>query len=141
MAASQHQGARLDSRVSTSRRGARQPRLSIKARGSTAASQHQGARVETRASVVTVLVMGPVTAHVAGKLTPYCGVFLGGTYAPETSINSLVAMKKGSDLFLGKKEKEEEERKRTHRRGHREKESPTLQLTCCVQVSLCRQSL
>ena len=98
MATSQHQGAKLDTGVSASRRETRHPRLSIKARGSTPASQHQGVRVETRASVITALVMGPVTAHIMRELTPHCGVFLGGTFTPETSINSPVAMTKGTDI-------------------------------------------
>ena len=38
--------------------------------------------------------MGPVTAHIAGRLAPHCGAFLGGTFTPGTPINSPVAMKK-----------------------------------------------
>ena len=38
--------------------------------------------------------MGSITAHITGKVSPHYGVFLGGTYAPETSINSPVAMKR-----------------------------------------------
>ena len=114
-------------RVSASRREARQPRLSIKAwvetrvsaaprregrnprlsstkaRGSKPASQsalqYQGAWVDTRVSVVTVPVIGSITAHITGKVSPHYGVILGGTYAPETSINSPVAMEKGSDFW------------------------------------------
>ena len=133
MAASQHQGARVQIRVSALRREGPNPRPSIKARGSTPASQYQGARVETRVSaaprregrnprlsstkargskpasqqlqgawvdtrvsVVTVPVIGSITAHITGKVSPHYGVFLGGTYAPETSINSPVAIEKGS---------------------------------------------
>jgi len=53
--------------------------------------------------------MGPVTAHITGKLTPHCGVFLGSTFAPETSINSLVAMrqKKGENGLSKRRHKEE----------------------------------
>ena len=62
--ASQHQGARVRTRVSAStvapRREGPNLRLSIRARGSKPASQHQGVRVQTRASVITALVMGPV---------------------------------------------------------------------------------
>ena len=104
----QHQGARVDTRVSAStaapRCVGRHPRLSqhcnTKAYGSTPASQpalqRQGAWVDTRVSVVTALVMGSITAHIMGKVNPHYGVFLGGTFAPETSINSPVAMEKGS---------------------------------------------
>ena len=86
----------MDTRVSTSGRV-----------GSTPASQHQGAwarhpRLNLRArgskahvSVITALVMGPVTAHIAGRLAPHCGAFLGGTFTPGTSINSPVAMNHG----------------------------------------------
>ena len=103
----------LDTRVSASRRVGRNPRLSrhystkargltpasqqycgTKAQGAKSASQHQGAWAETRASVITALVMGPVTAHIAGKLTPHCGAFLGGTFTPENSINSPAATRK-----------------------------------------------
>ena len=45
-------------------------------------------------SVITALVMGPVTAHIAGKLAPHCGAFLGGTFTPKTSINSPAAMRR-----------------------------------------------
>ena len=64
-----------------------------------AALQHQDAWVETRVSVVTVLVMGSITAHITGKVNPHYGVFLGDTYAPETSINSPAAMEKGSEFW------------------------------------------
>ena len=67
--------------------------------GSTPASQHQDARVRTHASVITALIVGPVAAHVAGKLAPHRGAFVGGTFTPGTSINSPVAMKKRSDFF------------------------------------------
>ena len=86
--------------TATPRREGQNPRLSrlsIKERGSTPASQPalqpQDAKAETRVSVITALIMRPVTAYITGKLTPHCGVFLGGTFAPETSINSPIAMK------------------------------------------------
>ena len=45
--------------------------------------------------------MGPVTAHIAGKLAPHCGAFLGGTFTPETSINSPAAMRGNTDTQTG----------------------------------------
>ena len=114
------------------RRVGRNPHLSqhcsTKARGSTPASQpalqHQGAWVETRVpastaaprrvgrawvdtrvSIVTALVMGSITAHITRKVNPHYGVFLGGTFAPEISINSPIAMEKGSNFFRERSEK------------------------------------
>ena len=106
-AESQTPGARVETRVSAApRREGRNTRLSqhcsTKARGSKLASQpalqHQGAWVETRVSAVTALVMGSITAHITGKVNSHYGVFLGGTFTPETSINSPVAMQKGSEF-------------------------------------------
>ena len=62
--------------------------------------------------------MGSITAHITGKVNPHYGVFLGGTYAPGTSINSPVAMEKGSDFFLEKNS----ERKELDLRASTEKE-------------------
>ena len=53
------QGARADIRVSAPRRESPHPR-----------------------PVITALIVGPVTAHVAGKLAPHRGAFLGGTFTP-----------------------------------------------------------
>ena len=67
----------ISANTAAPRREGRNPRLSsTKARGSKPASQqHQGARVETRASVVTVPVIGLITAHITGKVNPHYGVF------------------------------------------------------------------
>ena len=93
--------------------------------------QLQGAWVDTRVSVVTVPVSGPITAHITGKVSPNYGVFLGGTYAPETPINSPVAMEKGSDFF---ERRTLREKSLTLELPQRRKESPTLQITCCDKL-------
>ena len=64
--------------------------------------------------------MGPVTAHIAGRLAPYRGAFLGGTSAPETSINSPVAIEKGSA------DQEDEDNKQETDRDKRERERAQL---------------
>ena len=61
--------------------------------------------------------MGPVTAHIAGKLAPHCGAFLGGTFTPETSINSPAAMRNE-----GIRHKKQEIDNRLHTGRQREKQ-------------------
>jgi len=59
----QHQGAWVETRVSASRREARHPRLSTKARGPTPASQHQGAGADTRISATKARDPTPASQH------------------------------------------------------------------------------
>ena len=153
----------VQTRVSALRRETPNPRLSIKARGlntrvstsrregSTPASQPQGTRArhprinlrargsKAHVSVITALVMGPVAAHIAGKLAPHCGAFLGGTFTPETSINSPAAMRnRGGETTQETRDRQQT----THRQTEREaRESSTLQQACCVQVAFCLPSL
>ena len=79
------------------------------------------------------------------KVNPHYGAFLGGTFTPETSINSPVAMEGRGDFQIrevGQLEIREIKKKSlTWELPQRRKESPTLQVTCCVQVHLCLQSL
>ena len=60
-------------------------------------------------------------------------MFLEDTFASETSINSPVVMVKGSVDLDQRKEGE----KLDLRASTEKEESPTFQVTCCVQVNLC----
>ena len=82
------QGARVETRVSAStaapRRAGRNPRLS-----STAALRREGRNPRLSYNFPRY----GVNHHPHNKkVNPHCGVFLGGTFTPETSINSPVAM-------------------------------------------------
>ena len=72
--------------------------------------------------------MGPVTAHIAGKLTLHCGVFLGGTFTPEASINSPVAMIE-RDTQRETVEESDRNNKKERRRHERESNS-SVNLLC-----------
>ena len=82
---------------------AQHPRLNPKARGSKA-----------HVSVITALVMGPLTAHIAGRLAPHCGAFLGGTITPGTAINSPAAMRRKGQTHR-KKGRQQADRERSRR--------------------------
>ena len=95
--------------TATSRREDLNPRLS----SVSASLRHQDTKVETHASASTAAPRREgrnprlsynfprfgVNHHPHNEeVNPYCGVFLGGTFTPETSINSPVAMERSIDL-------------------------------------------
>ena len=98
----------------------------------------------THAPVITALIVGPVTAHVAGKLAPHRGAFLGGARSPpRTSINSLICYE--VEAIRGNQTTGEEIRTYGESRQARDMaekgESSTLQQARCVRVVLCLPSL